>query len=98
MMMSLIESHLSLSFGFKRWIKNPLQTHEYKWIDKVKMNTALDKSKTEKETDIQDEWVFRKPQLSDGDKVHALIQACPPLDTNSAYCNFYKFHTLAIPA
>lgn len=54
------------------------------------MNTALDKSKTEKETDIQDEWVFRKPQLSDGDKVHALIQACPPLDTNSAYCNFLQ--------
>nr|WP_087026271.1 diaminobutyrate acetyltransferase [Thaumasiovibrio subtropicus] len=35
-------------------------------------------------------WEFRKPSLMDGDNVYELIKRCPPLDTNSAYCNFLQ--------
>ncbi|KLV04656.1 2,4-diaminobutyric acid acetyltransferase [Photobacterium aquae] len=35
-------------------------------------------------------WAFRSPTISDGDQIHALIASCPPLDTNSAYCNFLQ--------
>lgn len=33
---------------------------------------------------------FRKPVLTDGMSVYQLIQSCPPLDTNSSYCNFLQ--------
>lgn len=33
---------------------------------------------------------FRKPGASDGPAVTALVAACPPLDTNSAYCNLLQ--------
>lgn len=33
---------------------------------------------------------FRKPRVSDGPAVTALVAACPPLDTNSAYCNLLQ--------
>lgn len=29
--------------------------------------------------------IFREPRIEDGASVHALIQACPPLDVNSVY-------------
>jgi L-2,4-diaminobutyric acid acetyltransferase len=45
-------------------------------------------------TEIQDEedesWNFRAPCLDDGDGIHQLIGACPPLDVNSSYCNFLQ--------
>ncbi|MDP5064556.1 MAG: diaminobutyrate acetyltransferase [Haliea sp.] len=33
---------------------------------------------------------LRKPTAEDGAAVHRLIAACPPLDTNSAYCNLIQ--------
>nr|WP_086937428.1 diaminobutyrate acetyltransferase [Thaumasiovibrio occultus] len=33
---------------------------------------------------------FRKPVSEDGYFIHQLINQCPPLDTNSAYCNFLQ--------
>ena len=33
---------------------------------------------------------LRRPVLTDGPAVTALIAACPPLDTNSAYCNLLQ--------
>lgn len=33
---------------------------------------------------------FRPPNLNDGFKIHRLISECPPLDSNSAYCNFLQ--------
>lgn len=33
---------------------------------------------------------LRAPTPTDGLAVHALIAACPPLDTNSAYCNLLQ--------
>ncbi|NLS12092.1 diaminobutyrate acetyltransferase [Vibrio sp. SM6] len=38
----------------------------------------------------QDEWIFRQPHIHDGDDVNQLIADCPPLDINSAYCNFLQ--------
>lgn len=36
---------------------------------------------------------LRKPTVTDGSKVHALIARCAPLDTNSMYCNLLQcFH------
>lgn len=34
--------------------------------------------------------VFRVPVLADGLGVNKLIENCPPLDTNSSYCNFLQ--------
>ncbi len=34
--------------------------------------------------------IFRMPGRSDGIQVHELISLCPPLDENSAYCNFLQ--------
>ena len=33
---------------------------------------------------------FRRPTINDGNRIHALIANSPPLDTNSAYCNFLQ--------
>ena len=44
----------------------------------------------EKVTKTQDELTFRKPEISNSNQVNALIESCPPLDTNSAYCNFLQ--------
>lgn len=54
------------------------------------MITAPWVSQPKKVTPAQDEWTFRKPEISDGNQVNALIESCPPLDTNSAYCNFLQ--------
>ncbi|MGH1470176.1 MAG: diaminobutyrate acetyltransferase [Cellvibrionaceae bacterium] len=35
-------------------------------------------------------FIFRKPSSEDGFFVSELIQACPPLDTNSTYCNLLQ--------
>lgn len=34
----------------------------------------------------QNKLVFRKPNVKDAAKIHALIKACKPLDLNSVYC------------
>lgn len=34
--------------------------------------------------------VLRRPEDADGQKVYELIAACPPLDTNSMYCNLLQ--------
>ncbi|BCD96997.1 diaminobutyrate acetyltransferase [Marinagarivorans cellulosilyticus] len=36
------------------------------------------------------ETVLRKPEKTDGMRVHALVQQCPPLDPNSSYCNLLQ--------
>lgn len=36
------------------------------------------------------ETVFRKPEKTDGMRVHQLVQQCPPLDPNSSYCNLLQ--------
>ncbi|WP_413479688.1 diaminobutyrate acetyltransferase [Vibrio hibernica] len=54
------------------------------------MITAPRMTHPEKVTNTQDEWTFRKPEISDGIQVNNLIESCPPLDTNSAYCNFLQ--------
>lgn len=33
---------------------------------------------------------FRQPKAEDGPEITRLIQSCPPLDTNSAYCNLLQ--------
>ena len=33
---------------------------------------------------------LRPPSLTDGLAIHQLIAECPPLDTNSSYCNFLQ--------
>jgi len=33
---------------------------------------------------------FCKPEPADGPALHALIKRCPPLDTNSVYCNLLQ--------
>jgi L-2,4-diaminobutyric acid acetyltransferase len=38
----------------------------------------------------KDQWVFRVPNIKDGDGIHQLIASCPPLDVNSSYCNFLQ--------
>lgn len=35
-------------------------------------------------------WHFREPSIDDGDDIFTLIANCPPLDTNSSYCNFLQ--------
>jgi L-2,4-diaminobutyric acid acetyltransferase len=34
--------------------------------------------------------ILREPQENEGYKVHKLISECPPLDTNSMYCNLLQ--------
>lgn len=34
--------------------------------------------------------IFKQPTLEDGMAVFRLIQSCPPLDTNSSYCNLLQ--------
>ncbi len=33
---------------------------------------------------------FNEPKAEDGDEIFNLIAQCPPLDTNSSYCNFLQ--------
>lgn len=37
-----------------------------------------------------DEITFRAPNAIDGMSVHQLVASCPPLDTNSVYCNLLQ--------
>lgn len=39
---------------------------------------------------IDDDITFRKPRSTDGLAVNRLIANCPPLDTNSVYCNLLQ--------
>lgn len=53
------------------------------------LNTSkskVDSSTTQKSDQIS----FRHPQSSDGYAINQLIEACPPLDTNSVYCNLLQ--------
>lgn len=34
--------------------------------------------------------LLRKPEATDGPALHRLVQACPPLDENSVYCNLLQ--------
>lgn len=34
--------------------------------------------------------VFRSPNAEDGMSVYELVKSCPPLDTNSSYCNLLQ--------
>jgi L-2,4-diaminobutyric acid acetyltransferase len=38
---------------------------------------------------------FREPNAADTMPLHQLIQSCPPLDTNSSYCNLLQVHHFA---
>lgn len=38
----------------------------------------------------QGDLTFREPSADDGFPVHSLIARCPPLDTNSIYCNLIQ--------
>lgn len=38
----------------------------------------------------QEEIFLRKPRAKDGAEVHDLISRCPPLNTNSIYCNLLQ--------
>lgn len=53
-----------------------------------------DKEKLDQETPKNQSTItLRKPTLTDGSEVHALIARCAPLDTNSMYCNLLQcFH------
>ncbi len=46
----------------------------------------MDIEATQSKNDI----FIRTPKLEDGMAVNRLIASCPPLDTNSAYCNFLQ--------
>lgn len=50
------------------------------------MNSTLTSSPAREHTDFR----LRRPTAVDGRKVHALIARCPPLDTNSLYCNLLQ--------
>ena len=39
---------------------------------------------------VEDNITFRKPRSTDGLAVNRLIADCPPLDTNSVYCNLLQ--------
>lgn len=36
------------------------------------------------------EFLIRRPRLADAPAIHGLIVCCPPLDTNSLYCNLLQ--------
>lgn len=38
---------------------------------------------------------YRKPTVTDGTLIHTLIANCPPLDTNSLYCNLLQCRDFA---
>ncbi len=51
--------------------------------------------------DIKQTWTFLQPTAKDGDEIFNLIADCPPLDTNSSYCNFLQsthFHKTCVIA
>lgn len=48
-----------------------------------------------KQVPLNQEVVFSCPEATDGYSVHQLISACPPLDTNSIYCNLLQCHHFA---
>lgn len=39
---------------------------------------------------LMKEITLRSPAIQDGLAIHRLISQCPPLDTNSSYCNFLQ--------
>jgi L-2,4-diaminobutyric acid acetyltransferase len=49
-------------------------------------NEVLDRKQIKPST----RFVFRKPSIRDGGDIYRLITQCPPLDVNSAYCNFLQ--------
>ncbi|MEN3974250.1 diaminobutyrate acetyltransferase [Emcibacter sp. SYSU 3D8] len=53
-------------------------------------NTTFRRNVTSEEDRITTPILFRSPQSADGPAVSALIERCPPLDTNSTYCNLLQ--------
>ncbi len=41
---------------------------------------------------MTEQFTFYEPSKEDGQAVFRLIEACPPLDTNSMYCNLLQCH------
>ena len=46
---------------------------------------ARQESSTRLQSDVKEELVLRHPESRDGAQIHALVAACPPLDTNTVY-------------
>lgn len=44
---------------------------------------------------MSQQFIFYQPSRDDGQAVSQLISACPPLDTNSLYCNLLQCHHFA---
>lgn len=44
---------------------------------------------------MSQQFIFYQPSMNDGEAVFRLISACPPLDTNSLYCNLLQCHHFA---
>ena len=44
---------------------------------------------------MNQQFVFYQPSMDDGWDVSQLIRACPPLDTNSVYCNLLQCYHFA---
>lgn len=44
---------------------------------------------------MSQQFIFYRPSRDDGRAVSQLISACPPLDTNSLYCNLLQCHHFA---
>tara|TARA_R110000787_G_scaffold16735_3_gene52497 strand:+ start:6683 stop:7237 length:555 start_codon:yes stop_codon:yes gene_type:complete len=47
---------------------------------------------------MSQKFTFYRPSMEDGRAVSQLISACPPLDTNSPYCNLLQCHHFASTA
>lgn len=55
------------------------------------MTALLETEELNKHESSNDQpWLFRQPNLADGQSIHQLIANCPPLDENSSYCNFLQ--------
>ncbi|OOE96855.1 diaminobutyrate acetyltransferase [Salinivibrio sp. MA351] len=61
------------------------------WRSKTTDTAVLDSEVLDrKQTKSNTQFVFRKPAIGDGGNIYRLITQCPPLDVNSAYCNFLQ--------
>ena len=58
--------------------------------DKVQLAQPVDARKADSSADKSAQVLLRRPVSEDGARVHQLIGNCPPLDTNSLYCNLLQ--------
>ncbi|MGB2079476.1 MAG: diaminobutyrate acetyltransferase [Vibrio sp.] len=54
------------------------------------MNSSIAQTELYQEQSKQGMFQLRQPNIHDGLRVYHLIENCPPLDTNSSYCNFLQ--------